>query len=457
MEQNIDNKPTAVNRKSVVVNAAKLDSKTPIPLETNGNGFQIKKGRQYVPFFDNGDNFFNTLLEAGLLSPTNFACVNSKTKYSIGRGLMIKDKAEHKEFKVWARSVNKKGESLNEIIKQIFNNYYSSGNCFIELVRLSVGKSKYLKIFVRNYIDCRLNMPDDDDDYPDTVLISKLFRKKGVWTMGNKDDVIELPIYNGDPLQKWAKLDDKTERIVIHIKHKISGYDYYGLPSNVACLPQQILEYKGARFNLDMFDNNLVIGGVIMLQGNMTDDESKKLSREITVGHSGDGNRGKFVILSSEDGIENSKIIPFDQNKDFNYVAGDKRIEEKIFMSNEWSKILIDPTASGLGSSGKQIREIYETKMNTVIGPEQSYILEKFLQPAMLEAGKWLGNDFGELEFMIDNIPALGIANDIDINAVLTKDEGRDALGYEPTGDETGKQTIKSSTQLNLFSDAQNK
>lgn len=450
---------------NVVVNSAKLDAKTPIPIEeTNGRSFlMIRKGRKYVPFFDRGDDFFSTLLTAGLLSPTNFGCVNSKTKYSIGRGLMILDgdeKKEDKEFKKWARVVNKRGESLNEVLKKVFNNYYSSGNSFIELVRFTVGKKKYFKVFVRNYLDCRLVMadPDDDDndDTPQSVFISKRFRKKGVWTMSSNDDVVELPIWNGDPKQKWKKCEDKTERIIIHVKQSVSGYDYYGLPSNVASLPQQILEYKGARFNLDMFDNNMVVGGVVFLQGDLTDDESKKMSRKINEAHTGDGNRGKYVLLSSQDGAANSKVEDFNVSKDFDYVEGDKRLEEKIIFANEWSKALIDPQSSGLGSnSGKQIREIYETKMNTVIEPEQEYILEKFIFPLLDEAGKWLGNNFGDLEIGIDNIPALGIANEIDANAVLTVDEGRGALGYpEHENAEIGERIIDANKQLKLFTNA---
>lgn len=437
--------------KTVIVNAVKLDAKTPIPLETNGNGYITKKGRKYVPFFDNGDNFFQILLEANLLSPTNLACVNSKTKFCIGHGWQLLDGKEDKELAEWAKSVNKKGQSLNDILKGIFNNKFSCGNSFIEIVKTKVGSSKYLKVFLKNYIDCRLAMPENDDDIPTHVMVSKNFRKKGVWNIGEEKDYVEIPIYTGEKNQEWYKDENGNEHVIIHLKNEMSGYDYYGMPSNVACLPQQILEYKMSRYNLDNFDNNLVIGGLIVLQANMSTEESRKVAREITNSHTGDGKRGKYVILSSEHGVENSKVINFDQNKEYDYINGSKRVEEQILLSNEWSKVLIDPQSGSMGNSGKQIREIYEAKMNMVIAPEQSFVIEKFLKPLMQISDEWTGSKWKDYQFGIKTNPVLGISNEIDVNSVLSINEGRVALGYKELEGDDGKLRIKEYKQLNLF------
>lgn len=440
----------AKTNSQIAVNAAKLDAKDPIPLETGGRGYSLLQGRQYVPFFDNGNNFFQVLTEASLLSPTNIACVNSKTKFSIGMGLMLMDEVEDTEFKKWAKSVNKKGESFNEIISGAFNHRYNVGNLFVEIVRIKIGSTRYIKLFLKNYNDCRLETPKEgEDDIPTHVIVSQRFRKKGSWTIGS-DNLISIPLYTGEPDQKWYKDEKGYEHAIIHVKNKMPGYDYYGMPSNVACLPQQILEYKMSRYNMDNFDNNLVIGGLIVLQGNMSPDESKKVAKEITTAHTGDGKRGKYVILSSENGVENSKVINFEQNKEYDYINGSKRVEEQILLANEWSKALIDPTVGGIGNSGKQIRDLYETKMNTVIKPEQQYIIEKLVQPIMAICDQWMGTKWSAYNFGFDSIPILGIGSDVDANAVLTVNEGREILGYEAFGGEAGQQRIKDSKQLNL-------
>lgn len=436
---------------TVVINTARLDAKSPIPLETEGKGYYFFNGNnRYIPFLDRKDNFFQVLIEANLLSPTNNSCVSSKTKFSIGEGWMLADGVEDKKIDEWAKVVNKKRQSFNDIIGGAFNNKYCSGNAFIEIVRTKVGTSRYIKLFLKNFNDCRVAEPDADDDIPTHIIVSKKFRKKGMWSITEQEDVIAVPIYTGEHGQTWYKDSKGNEHAIIHLKNDVPGYDYYGMPSNVACLPQQILEYKMARFNLDNFDNNLAIGGLIVLQGNLTPEESGKVAREITTAHSGDGKRGKYVILSSEAGVENSKVIPFDQTKDYDYINGSKRIEEQIIFANEWSKVLIDPMAGGMGNSGKQIKEIYETKMNTVIFPEQNKMIETLINPIMQACDEWMGTKWSNYKFTFNNITALGIASDVDVNSVLNVDEGREALGYKEIGGEAGKSIIKSNKQLQI-------
>ena len=85
----------------ITSNVASLDVKNPIPYEPSGesSAFHLaKKNKKYLPFLEPKDNFFQLLLEAKLLSPTNSSCVNSKTNFCIGKGLYIKDSSEDKEF-----------------------------------------------------------------------------------------------------------------------------------------------------------------------------------------------------------------------------------------------------------------------------------------------------------------------------------------------------------------------
>jgi hypothetical protein len=111
-----------------------------------------------------------------------------------------------------------------------------------------------------------------------------------------------------------------------------------------------------------------------------------------------------------------------------------------------------------MSNSGKQIKEIYETKMNTVIGPVQQFVIEKFLQPLMNICDASLNTKWSAYQFGINNIPALGISSDIDVNGVLTIDEGREALGYEEITDGSGKQVIgaKKSTDNQKVKDVRN-
>lgn len=436
--------------KVVISNVAKLDVTSPIPLESNGTAFYTQKGRYYIPFFDKGDNFLQLLLEAKLLSPTCKACVDSKTKYSIGEGWFLNNTEKDESLTEWAKHLNKKGNSLNDISKIAYSGFYTSGNSYIEVLRGKVGSTKFVKLIPRPFLDCRLT-PVNNDGYSESVIISREFRKNGVWKIKESESV-EIPIYYGDKNQKWLK-DASGEHAMIHIKNEEDGYDYYGMPSNVASLPQQLLEYKAARYNLDNFENNLVIGGVIVLQGNLTEEEANKLGKNIIFQHSGDGKRGRYVVLSSENGIQGSKIEHFQKQEDGDFIEADKRWEEKIVTANEWDAYLASIQRGGsLGNGSNFIRSIFDIKYQTVIKPVQAYIVEKFLKTVLQIVDEWTGSKYSNHDIGFKTVMPISFMGDVDVNAILTKNEGRKTLGLSELKEGQGGDTfIKESKQLNLF------
>jgi len=428
-----------------VHNSITLDPTTPIPLEKFGTFSLTLDGKRYIPFLEPNDNFFQILLEAKLLSPTNLACINSKTQYCIGDGWYLQDAKEDKALNDFAKNLNKKGQTLNDILRAVFDNLHTAGNCFIDVVRVKVGSSKYIKVYVKQFTDCRLSMPMDADDIPASIIYSKRFRGVGVWNMKG-DDFVELPIYTGSKSDTWFKDQSGNEHICIFLKNEVSGYDYYGMPSNVASLPQQILEYKAARYNLDNFDNNLVVGGLIILQGNLTQEEANKLGKNIIMQHSGDGKRGRYVILSSENGIENTKVVPFERQEKGDFIEYDKHLSEKIIASNNWDPLLagFSDGSGRLGNGGNAfIRSIYDIKQNTVIKPTQNYVIEKFLTPLFQICDDWMGTKFSSHQVGIKSKSPISFLGDIAINAIVTKDEARQEFGMQPLTNGHGNDIVQ--------------
>ena len=430
-----------------VTNVAVLDTTTPIPLEHyRSSAFLLKSSRRYIPFLEPKDNFAQLLLEAKLLSPTNNLCVNSKTQYCIGEGWYLKETDEKDEALTdWAKCVNRKSQTLNDILKGVFDNLWTVGNAWIEIVRGKVGNKSFVKVYLNSFLDMRLAMPDDDD-IPVSCYKSKYFRKQGIWSL-KEENAVEIPLFSSNPLDKcWVKGDDGYERTVIHLKNEVSGYDYYGMPSNVSCLPQQILEYKAARYNMDAFDNDLVIGGLIILQGNLTQEEAQKLGNNVIMQHTGDGKRSRWVILSGEQGIENSKILPFDRQTDGDFIEYDKRIEEKIISSNNWDPYLAGiARTSGLSNGGTSyIRSIFDIKNKTVIQPMQAFVIEKLVVPLLQICDEHMKTKFTTHQVGIKTVVPVSFLGDLDVNSVLTKNEGRKALGYSEVEGAAGEAWIKS-------------
>lgn len=443
-----DKIPTKSEKKTTVSNSVRLDSKNPIPIEQNGMGFYTKRGGRYVPFLDGQDNYPSILLEAKLLSPTTLSCINSKVTFCVGNGYKLKDVEKDLVFDKWAKVINKKGQSFNEVSKSCFDNYFSFGNVFADVVRFKVGTTPYIKVFIKSILDCRLNVPVLDD-VSDTVFVSKEFRRMGIWGL-KETQYMPIPIYTGDTDQKWYTDTKGYEHAIIYLKNDVSGFEFYGLPSNVASLPEQILEYKYKRYELDNLENNLVVGGVIILQASLTQEEANKMGSKIVQQHSGDGKRGKYVILSSETGIENSKVESFDRQKDGDFIEADIRTEEKLILANDWSKSLMDPQSKGIGNTSKQIKEIYEVKKKFVIEPAQAFIIEKFVMPLMAICDDWMGTKWSLHEFGFDTNSPVSFAGELDINSILTVDEGRDLIGKLPLGGTIGNAIIAPAIQKPL-------
>lgn len=442
------------NKRKSISNVAQLDAKNPIPFEPTGESvafhFAGRKNRRYIPFLAPKDNFFQLILEAKLLSPTNNSCVNSKTDYCAGKGLILKDEKEDKDFEEWSKRVNKKGESLHKLINLAFNNKFTFGNIFLEVIRGKVGSLKFVKIMQRPVLDCRLAEADGDDTCQ-SVFVSKKFRTKNAWSLVD-DQCVELPIYYGDDKMDWyLDPDQGTEHCIIHIKNDVPGYDYYGMPDNISSLSHQIAEYKGIRSNLDDFDNNMVVGGMVILEGNFTQEEADKASRDVIATHTGDGKRGRWAVLAGQKGITGSKIQSFDTKKDGSYIELDELAEGKIIDSNNWDKALFGQhKTSGLSNGGfAYLSAVYEIKKETVIEPEQTAMINDLLKPVFAIHDAWCGTKFSELDLMFKQMTPASFKGEIDVNKVLTKDEGREALGYPASEDTTAGKTFIDEQKVN--------
>ncbi len=301
-------------------------------------------------------------------------------------------------------------------------------------------------LFNRPFLDCRLSEPNDDD-ICESVFISKKFRRKNAWNL-IEDEAVELPIYYGDEKMNWYKDQLGFEHCIIHIKNSVPGYDYYGMPDNVSSLPWQILEYKAARYNIDLIENNLVVGGVIFLDGNVTQEEGKKIGQDIIYSHTGDGKYGRWAVVSGQN-VSKASLQQFNTNSEGSFLKMDDNVESKIIDSNNWDSALYGQhQTSGIGNGGyAYLSAVFETKQKTVIEPSQNLIIEDFFNPLFEIYDNWMGTTFSELEIGFEKVTPVSFAGEIDVNKVLTKDEGREIIGKPALGNEKGGEFIKLSKE----------
>lgn len=418
-----------------VNNAVQLDANRPIPFEYGGDTFNAVEGHGYIPFFAPNDNFFKVLLEARLLSVTNDACISTKRDYTLGEGWYITNLPEKQKvdaaLEAWAKTINNKAESLNKLVAKCAGNWYTFGNIFIEVVRGSAGGKKFVKAYVHSPLECRLGKPNSED-IPEYVLKSKRFKENGIW-FGSTESAIKIPIYNPlFPEKCWLK-DGNVERTMLHIKNEYEGYEYYGMPSNVASLPQQVQEYEMVRYNLDDLENNMNPGGLVVLAGNVSQEEANKLGKAIIKQHTGKGKRGRWIVTASEAGIDGSKIEQFNTQKEGSFIEADKRTQEKIILANQWDALLAGLTDSGtMGKGNAYILNLFRLKYKTAIQPVQKVLIDEFINRLVAIADAWQGTKWGAYEFGLQTNTPLSILDSETTIDTWTVNEVREEAGLQP-------------------------
>ncbi len=438
------NKPVG-KRPSRVSNEVRLDAKNPIPFE-NGQAFSFVNHTKYLPFLSGKDDFGQQLLEARLLSTTHNRCVTSKKRYCKGAGFYdINGKDLAPEIVEWLSSMNMNNEPASKLTERQFEDFFTWGNVPIELVRFTSAKKKYLFVYVHNFLEWRLGVPNKDD-IVEYAVQSKLFlRSKGYLTPDEIKKAKQLPLYNPrKPDRKnWFKDEKGVERTLIWYKNSVSGFSYYGLPSAVASMIFQVLEYKGARYNLDNFENNMVVSALLALKGNLSQTEADRIGKKAIQTHTGDGKRGRVMVVASEEGIEGSDLHTFDTQKDGSYTEADDKWTQKIILANEWDSVLAGiQSASTMGKGSGFITKILEHINKTVILPAQQDLMDNVWKTIFKVAGDWLGWNMDEYDLAIkSNIDISGLT-DVDITPAVTVDEVREAKGLPKDGTERGKKYL---------------
>lgn len=421
--------------KVTVSNQVKLDTVNPIPFEYGGESFSWVNQSAYIPFLPKKDTFAQMLLEARLLSATHNACISTKKDYCAGNGFIDADinKEISKEILAWFESMNLQNETVTDINNEIFEDLFTFGNVPIELVRTTVGGVKKLFIYVHCFLEWRLGKPNSED-MVEYAIQSKLFLRNQHYF--NKEDLAKskkLPIYSPLKTDKENWLRDPetdTERTLIWYKSPISGFTHYGLPSAVASMIYQILEYKGARYNLDNFDNNMVVASILALKGQLGQEEANKVARQIIAQHTGDGKRGRTAVIASEEGIEGSDLHKFETKTDGSFTLADNTWTQKIILANQWDSVLAGIVSpSTLGKGAGFITKIHELKLNTVILPAQQKLMNKVWNVIFKIADEWLKLGFANYNLRIKNNIDISGLTDVDITPAVQVNEVRKAKG----------------------------
>lgn len=435
----LDTKPKKNQRdiKVTIVNRVKLDPENPVPIQYGNDSFYSTESKPYIPFIGKNDNLPGLLLEARLTSPTHNACITTIADAVVGKGITVLDNEKpNPDLLKWLKCVNRKRQSFNKLLTAAVDGERTQGNQFIEVVRGSIAGKKYLKLHLHSMLYCRLSEIEDDaeDDLPKSVLISKDFARRGYNGKTKKNN--EIPLWYDSEVGKnkyWKKRDDGSESTMLHFKNEISGIDHYGLPSSIPSLRNQVMEGSSAQYNIDNFENNMILGGMLIFKSSMTQDEAERQAKEIMLSHVGKGKTGRIAVISSEEGIEGVDFKPYDTQKEGSFIELDKANEEKIIASHNWDSTLAGINrGSSLGNGSTYIRAIYDVKEATLLKPLRSELIDNVVKPIMKIYADWFGaKEVADYEFdFISAMPWSFIA-DLKPEQFIQVNEAREIAGLE--------------------------
>ena len=346
---------------------------------------------KWIPF--GNDNLFpQYLAELKRKSSTHRSVLAQKTVFTSGAKFVCSNDS----LREFIEDVNADHESLRDVFKKLADDYYTFGNAYMECVKYDGGINIY-------HLDAT------------TVRMAK--SKKEVYV-------------NSDWCKYWNN-DEKMQRLpifprvahnkfVMHFKDYEPTFTYYGLPDYVAALEHIAVDYEIGKWNHTKFLNGFQPSAIVEINGDMGEEEAKKMVTEAQKKFVGEGNNGKilFIVKNGDTAPANVQIIKDDQEG--SWMELQQITDQNIITANRWQPSLSGIVSSGkMNNTGSEIRIAYDLVMTTVIRDTSELILNGIRTVLYNEMG------YNPKDLKIHYEPPISYANDVDIREVLTINEQR--------------------------------
>tara|TARA_R100001443_G_scaffold4411_1_gene12934 strand:+ start:4075 stop:5406 length:1332 start_codon:yes stop_codon:yes gene_type:complete len=369
---------------------------------------------KFIPFGTN-NLFPQYLAELKRKSSTHRSVLAQKAVFTSGAKFVTNNET----VKEYIKDVNADGESLREVYKKLADDYYTFGNAYLEGVLYDGGLNLY-------HIDAT------------TVRMSK--NKKEVyvhpdWAKYNtmKDKLSIIPLYP----------NSRSSRFVLQFKDYEPTFQFYGLPDYIAALEHIAVDYEIGKWNHTKFKNGFQPSAIIEINGDMGEEEAKKLVREAQKKFVGDGNNGKIMFIVKNGDASNANVQIIKDDQEGSWIDLQRITDQNIVTAHRWQ-----PSLSGLVSSGKmnntgsEIRIAYDLAMTTVIKDTSDLLLNGLRTILYKEMG------FLPEELIIHYEPPISFATQIDPKAILTINEQRKMLDEDLPMLEEGDMFITDREQI---------
>lgn len=376
---------------------------------------QIYRNGSYVRFGE--DNLFpQYLTELYHNSPVHSSILNTKINLTMGDGLFVKNLNDvHvnklETFYGFSQNINRKGETLNDVFKKITKDYIIFGYFALEII-YTRDYSKIAEVYHKD---------------ASKIRAGQLNQKKQVkrwfynfdWQNERRHKTEKLPPYN--PNRKQPK------QLYVYGDYT-PNLSYYSLPDYVSALSWAELDKELADFSLNHVANGLSPSKMLNFNEGKPQSEEEKRDIYNRILKDFTGSKGNKLFLSFNDSPDNAPSITD---------IGSSEVESQLEQLNNLilqnlvtSHGLTNPQLAGIKTSGelgsnKELMESEELFKRKVINGYQKSICDTLT--AIFNT-----NDYGiELGVKDSELISEKFSEDT-LQRVLTKDELRERIGYEP-------------------------
>ncbi len=154
-----------------------------------------------------------------------------------------------------------------------------------------------------------------------------------------------------------------------------------------------------------------------------------------------DNNNSKILFFNSTDSNFKLDVKNLQSTERGQFLELEELASQAIITATNWTKSLSGISTPGQLGSNQQIKNELELVQNLVITPVQEKFCNELLTPLINCFAQKMNpdnnNTVPNYSTNIIKIKPIGVVAELDPKEVLSKDEKRDLLGYEPTETET--------------------
>ena len=335
------------NNKKVELFLAAIDQH----IQTNTVSAEEKKvtGKDYITWGDN-NKYPSLLLECYKSCSTLQSIINGTGDFVTGDDIICNVPNFQKE-------VNKNGDTINDLIGKISNDYLIFGSFAIQVIRNFAGQVAELY-----WIDINKLRSDEKNE---------VFYYSDDWSKSyGRVKTIVYPKFN-------AK-DSNATSIFYYKNPKSRGV--YGVPMWSASVPNVQIDMSITKFHQNEVNNNFMGSKMISFCNGVPSDELKlEIERNLTEKFGGSENAGRFLI-SFSDNKENAPEVLNLGSDDFDkrYIELEKRNTQQLFIAFRAIPQIFGLAVEGSGFNREEYLQSYSLYSKTMVKPIQNAIVDSF-------------------------------------------------------------------------------